>query len=286
MKQKNIRGKILLSLLLIISLTSMVVAQPEKTGLTVPNQFYGDVSVNGQSAPSNLIIEARINGVNVGSTVTINGRYGYDSMFYVEYEGSDETPITFFVEGVQAGTASFISGHSTRVDLSANGVSLPSSGITSGATGGGAAGAGASGGSGGGIAPVSAADTSGTLNLDVTNVSEDNCVSYWVCSEWTECSNNQQRRICVDRNECSESIRPEERRACTMTIEELFGAAPGEKPKNNFLRSITGFFVGADNSEVSFSWLPLIILSLVIAGLFLFLFFFRNRKKQKNLRKK
>jgi hypothetical protein len=276
MKQKNNIGKLLLSLLLIITLTGLVSAQ-QPAGLIVPHQFYGDVSANGQSAPSNLIIEARINGVVVGSTITNNGRYGYDPIFYVEYQGSSTPTITFFIEGVQAGTATFNSGHSTRLDLSATGVDLPSSG--SGTASGGAGGTGSAGGAGSSTGGVSTSSEEDDENAsgEITITTSDTCEPVWVCSEWTECVNNQQRRVCVDRNQCDlEETRPEERRSCGLTNEEILtGVQPDDEPSQGFISRFTGFVTGAGDG--AYSIIPLVAIIAVIAGLFLFLFYRRKK---------
>ena len=259
----------ILSIFTILLLSISVLAAPG-----VPHQFYGTVTVNGDSAPNNLFVEARVGG-NIYSTVTSNGQYGYDLIFYVEDPNNNRegSTIRFFVgtepgNMVEAASRTFSNGATTRHDLNVSGLVLPpppsngGGGGTGGSTGGGGGGSGGS------------PSTTSTDDEDVS-VTVEECVPQWVCSEWTECANNQQRRVCVDRNECgSDEGRPEERRACEMTEEELFGAAPGEEPQEaGFLNWLTGFVTGAGAAA---PWIGLIILLALIAGLYLFVF---SRKK-------
>ena len=107
----------------------------------MPHQFYGIVSFTNGPAPDGLLVEAKvINGVSIvstESTVTKNGKYGYDPLFKVEDNNSTlsgET-IEFYVDGIKANeTAIFNNGASTPLNLTIPGSS--SSGSTSSTSGG------------------------------------------------------------------------------------------------------------------------------------------------------
>jgi len=149
----------------------------------MPHQFYGIVSFTNGPAPDGLLVEAKvINGVSIvstESTVTKNGKYGYDPLFKVEDNNSTlsgET-IEFYVDGIKANeTAVFVNGNSSQVNLTIP-VSLPttptpSSTPTTGGDGGGST-SGGGGGGGGGVttpstptSPLSAAAQKVDANKD------------------------------------------------------------------------------------------------------------------------
>ncbi|GAI48055.1 unnamed protein product, partial [marine sediment metagenome] len=47
----------------------------------IPHQFYGTVNFTSGSNPDGLLVEAKVDGVSVGSTITKDGKYGYDPLF-------------------------------------------------------------------------------------------------------------------------------------------------------------------------------------------------------------
>jgi len=107
----------------------------------MPHQFYGIVSFTNGPAPDGLLVEAKvINGVSIvstESTVTKNGKYGYDPLFKVEDNNSTLSgkTIEFYVSGIKANeTAIFNNGASTPLNLTIPGSS--SSGSTSSTSGG------------------------------------------------------------------------------------------------------------------------------------------------------
>ncbi|MDI6889066.1 MAG: PGF-CTERM sorting domain-containing protein [Methanocellales archaeon] len=155
----------LLSILLVtIALCAPAAAIPQ-----IPNQFYGRVTIDESPAADGLTVSAWIDGVEYASTTTSGGTYGTSSasVFLVpaddagtpEKEGgvSGET-VEFYVGGVRAGEAIFVSGGVTELDLTASGVPspTPTPTATTTPTGGGAAGGG---GGGGGGAPTSTMPT-------------------------------------------------------------------------------------------------------------------------------
>jgi len=106
---------VLLFLLLILISLSFISAIPG-----IPHQFYGNVTVNGEPAPDNNIIEAIIGGDHYLS-VTKDGRYGYSqNIFYVEDPNGDRKgkTIEFYVGRKYAGNAIFENARYDRLDFS------------------------------------------------------------------------------------------------------------------------------------------------------------------------
>ena len=271
--KKALIGIVFVFMLFIMS--AVVLAAPG-----VPHQFYGTVTVNGVSAPNNLFIEAKI-GTSVYTTVTKDGKYGYDPIFYVEDPNANRqgAKVEFFVEGVKAGQFTFDNGKVTKLDLSASGVDLP--GSTTPPAGGGGGGAGGAGTATTGTTTTEESDDEpddatgeGTATTITSETEEEvgECIPNWVCSDWTECINYQQRRVCVDRAGCVDDSR-EERQSCEMEDEESFRRAPGETERTGWL---TGFFAGDGN--IPGSLLPLLVLVFIVAAALLFVFFSRKKR--------
>jgi hypothetical protein len=88
-----------------------------------PHQFYGTVSFDSGSASDGLLIEVKIDNIVVGNTITSEGKYGYDSIFYVTDDGSRSgKTIEFYVSGINSGeTFSFSNGASTNLNLTVPG---------------------------------------------------------------------------------------------------------------------------------------------------------------------
>lgn len=203
--------RILMILGMLLVATGGVAAAPG-----VPHNFFGEVEINGEPAPDGIIIEAQINDRTYGLGTTEDGRYGYDGdSFYVEdplgvHDGNE---ITFYVEDEEAATYAFSNGISTRLDLSVE-MELPSSGGTTGATDGGSSG-GSGGGSSSGGSSGSVTTTSDSSD-EPSNVTTT-CTPDWECSEWTECSNFNRKRVCIDRNSCgTDEGRPALSESCDL----------------------------------------------------------------------
>lgn len=121
----------------------LALAAPASAIPVFPAEFSGTATIDGSPAPAGTVITARIDDRDCGSLTLANaGVFGgetlYDERLIVNGEDTDagET-ITFFVDGVPAGTAVYASGTSTTIALAATkgGTSSGSSGSSSGASG-------------------------------------------------------------------------------------------------------------------------------------------------------
>lgn len=172
----------------------------------VPHQFYGTVTVNGNPAQDGMLIVARINGIDVAGTTTLGGSYGLkpNSLFYIEDPNRDRGSdvVEFFVSDVKAGSHVFLNGNSTELDLSitqatppSNPPSRPSSRPPS---------------TGGIVTPPEEPDEP---QGEVATCTED-----WTCTNWLDCINGKEKRVCTDLNSCgTEDEKPSELQLCINT---------------------------------------------------------------------
>lgn len=92
-----------------------------------PHEFYGGVTIAGSPAPAGTVITATIGGTECGSVQTVEaGRYGSPDeslgtrLDVTATADQAEATITFYVNGVAAQeTATFASGATTALDLTA-----------------------------------------------------------------------------------------------------------------------------------------------------------------------
>ncbi|MEA1944226.1 MAG: Ig-like domain-containing protein [Euryarchaeota archaeon] len=104
MKQsKKIRAIKALSLLsILLALFGMAAMVSANSFPSMPNQFYGTVTINGVDAPAGTNISAYIDGELRGSLeIGTAGNYGYD-LNYLSVAGNNDDVITFRVCGVLA----------------------------------------------------------------------------------------------------------------------------------------------------------------------------------------
>jgi hypothetical protein len=224
----------------------------------VPHQFYGSVTINGKPAPDGTIIIAKINGIEVASTTTKNGKYGYEPIFYVddpEHNRSGEE-IKFFVNGIDTGqTKYFCNGCVTKLDLA-----------ISQSQGGGGGGRGG----GGFVVNLPTKETS-QENQTTEKIEVQSCEERWVCSDWSECKNGVQTRSCEDVNNCGTDLnKPLETQPCSEEEKR-------EKTSKAKVTGPTGFFLGLSAVE----WIGGIVGGIIIA---LCVIYFFKRKKLYSLR--
>jgi len=225
----------------------------------VPNLFYGAVTWNGAPAPDGTTVVAKINGIEVASTTTKDGKYGYNPTFYVDDPNNDRSGeiINFFVNGVEVNTGPIyfcnacigVGDSKEPLDLAASGGEQPSpppSGPGGGPIGGGIY-----------IPPTEGEEAEEEI-LE--------CQERWVCSDWSECENGVQSRTCNDANNCgTRNNEPLLSQPCTTVEEEGLPAPVG----------ITGFFLGVPVTN----WIVGVVGGVIVAVIIIFLF--RRRKKKK-----
>ena len=215
----------------------------------VPHQFYGTVTLNSAPAPDGTSVVAKINGIDVASTTTSGGKYGYDPVFYIEDPSSVRTgsTIKFYVNGIDTGqTFIFSTAGITLLNLAATG------GTTSGSTSGGGGG----GGGGGSALPVSTGTT--VVNNTTSTVV---CQEKWLCSDWSACDKGVQTRTCVDQNECAtNNNEPFTSQPCAAEEEQA-------EVQNSLLP--TGFFLGLLSNQIALVAIVAVVAIAVLAFLFM-----------------
>ncbi len=256
---------LILSILLIISLSQAVSAQPNP-----PYFFKGSVTVNGAPAQDNLFVTAKkTNGKTVGAGITLNGEYGTGSnVFYIENPPGDNLigeTIRFFVQDTFATEIILREEHQgvkTTLDLVVTLSNPPSN------DGGSSSGGGGGGGGGGGpprtTTNLTSGDSSASVELTTT------CVPNWECSDWYGgCLNGQEKRVCLDRNNCgTDSNKPAETRECNQKEESFLSRL--------FSFRILGGVIGIGEEGVSL--FGLIIFLVIIVGAIVIVAYVRKNK--------
>ncbi len=120
MKARKLSTILLIALM--ITSISIVLAVPQ-----MPHRFYGNVALDGAPAPDGTLIEARDNeGVTYKETTTIDGQYGWVTMFKVPADDPDTLDVDGFVSGesvyfyvndIYTDSYVFDNGEVTQLDL-------------------------------------------------------------------------------------------------------------------------------------------------------------------------
>jgi len=177
----------------------------------VPHQFFGSVTLNGSPAPDGTKVVTKIKGIEVASTITYEGKYGYEPIFFVDDPNSVRAgeEIKFFVNGVDTGErAIFCNACHNRVDLD----------VTIG--GGETPGGGGGGGGGGGTTPTTTEEGGEETPEGVQT--EQGCQERWTCSDWGACENGIQTRTCEDENNCgTRNNEPFSSQPCSTIVEAV-----------------------------------------------------------------
>lgn len=123
------------SVLLIFILCSLLPLNTVLAVIPYPQLFYGSVTLDGTAAPDGTSVTVQMNGRLVGSDSVSGGSYG---LLEIQTEDGDKDgdTLSFYVNGLSAGTTSFSSGERTEFNLSATSP-LPSYTLTIGTSGGG-----------------------------------------------------------------------------------------------------------------------------------------------------
>lgn len=185
----------------------------------IPHQIYGSVSVDSIIAPDGTIVQAKI-GEDVYSTATSSGKFGYaPNVFFIEDPDGIRAGknIEIFVNYKKIQDLVFENGVYTNLDINTNTTcgdsyclgseTCSSCGADCGACPAPPANAGGGGGGGGGGGSSSGGS--------VKNLSVGACIEQWECSEWNDCKDGKQKRLCRDNNNCkTEKLKPYETRDC------------------------------------------------------------------------
>lgn len=219
----------------------------------IPNAFYGTVNVNGAPAADGTTVTAKIGGLEVASSVTSGGQYGYPiGSFYIPDPDLDLAgkTITFFVNGVDTGiTAVFVNGEVTLLDLSAT---IATTTTVGGSSGG-------SGGSGGSSATTTSVATTTTVSAVSTT---EECQEQWKCSEWSACKDGLETRMCYDENSCG------------TDMDKPFESQPCSVQEAQSTNSITALVIGALSD-------PLTVIIIIVLVIIVAYFVWRMLKKKK-----
>lgn len=179
------------ALVILFFFVGMVAAQPG----SIPNRFYGSVTINGAAAPDGTLITAKISGVDVAGDTVSGGNYVLDvpdPSF-----NRDGKTIEFYVSGTKAGEGVFQSSEFTLLNLAIT-VSAPSSPPS------------------GGSPPVVVSSPEETEDNETVDIVQ--CVESWECTDWLDCVNGIQKRVCGDVNQCgTEASKPAVLKSCPLT---------------------------------------------------------------------
>jgi hypothetical protein len=219
----------------------------------IPNQFWGSVVDSvGTKCPDGTLIIAKISDKDVAATSCKNGNYGLDgSVFYVSdpFTNRQGKLIEFFILDLNSGEHVFVNGATNELNLVYPGTFPVPAQISSGG--------------GGGSSRLSSNNNN---NTNVTSVS-NSCVEEWQCSEWLDCINNNQKRVCSDLNNCgSINNRPEQTRDCESIVED--GRVVEEYSLINKIMNffgLTGRVIDSDgNQRSSLSWFAVLVMLFLI----------------------
>lgn len=87
----------------------------------IPHKFYGTVTFTSGTTPNGLLVEAKINNVILGTSVTVDGKYGYnpDLLFVTDPQNTNAgKTVEFYIAGIKTTqTAAFVNGESTNLNL-------------------------------------------------------------------------------------------------------------------------------------------------------------------------
>ncbi len=138
----------IITLTILVFLFFNIIVYAQLTPPAFPESFYGDLTIDGLSAPAGMVVTAFIDGQERGKiTTTVSGKYGgpsgVDKKLIVSGSDADNgKTITFFINAAEADqTATWESGEVLRLDLNTDELSI-TGGATSGPGGGSSSGGG------------------------------------------------------------------------------------------------------------------------------------------------
>jgi hypothetical protein len=221
----------------------------------LPHKFKGTATVNGIPAPTGLEVTAKIDGLVVEESITVDGTYGYDPWefkIYDPYCQNEGKLVEFYIEGVLAASVYLgENGYPVVLNISATGVVFCGDGSCAGgetcSTCPADCGACSPPPSGGGSPPSGGGTPPSTGGEEDTTEQEtgiSGCTPDWRCSPWSQCINFTQDRECIDIRDCGrETGRPTEVQECG-TVETYEGDCETEGERgckgNDIMECIDG----------------------------------------------
>ena len=198
-----------------------------------PMQIYGDVTGD---VPEGVEITFEVDGIEIGSGEIKEDKYGYDPVVLIDMDD----PATSEIEGYSEGDVVEVYIEEIKVDeITLEGTDYAKSDIT---------------------VPTEKVErikaevqrTATTTGGGSGITPREECVPEWDCSDWSDCAEGAQTRVCVDLLECGiEEGMPAETKTCVKTAEPQ--VAPVEIPEVTF-------------EERSYTW-AYIILIIIILGI-------------------
>lgn len=255
----------------------------------MPHRIYGTVSVDGVAVPDGTAVQAKI-GEDVYLVLTSGGKFGYTpSVFLVEDPDGNRAGknIEILVNYKKVQDLSFENAGETLLDLSTttncgDGYCLGSEttsscpgdcpGSPAPSPGPGGTGGSGSGGGGGGGSPSTQSNTLGV------------CIEQWECSDWSDCKDGEQKRLCRDNAACkTEKLKPSETRECTADAFDTNQSEIQEEVKeSNVNPGMLGAVIGAVGGVKVFGVLVFIVL-ILIGGLIVTLM--RKKAEKKDIKR-
>lgn len=113
------------SILLVVTIALVLTPLTALAIPGIPHQFYGDVTFGSGSTPDGLLVQAKVDGMVVGTSQTKNGRYGVTPYLLKASKSDGEwsgEEVRFFVAGIDTGQTDFlVKGGYTQLNLTVSG---------------------------------------------------------------------------------------------------------------------------------------------------------------------
>ncbi|GEM_PF-1069731 len=284
-------GKIVYALFLLMILVVTLAGSVLAVYGDVPgvfHQLYGTVSVDGIPVPDGTAVQAKIGG-DVYVTTTSGGKFGYaPSVLHVEDPDDNrlgkniEILVNYkkvqdlvFEKGgytlleLQTTTTcgdSFCLGSETTSSCPGDCPGAPAPSPGPGGTSGSGGGGGGGGGSGGGSSAI--------------KTTSQVCIEQWECSDWSDCKNGKQKRLCRDNAACKTSkLKPAESRECQEEAQSQSQPEIKEQQKD-ISPSLLGSVIGAVGGVKVFG--AALFIAVLIAGMIVIIVL-RKKVEKKNI---
>ncbi len=247
-------------ILALLAMPSMALAAPG-----IPNQFWGTVTYNSQPAADGLTVTAKIDGVEVVSSLTSGGMY---SVIVTDPDNARDSNdiIHLFVNGIDTGkSGAFCNGCVTEINLAVTYTApLTDGGESATSTGGG----------GGFVPPADTTDEDEPVVTTDESEEDKGCIETWVCSSWSKCENSIQTRECFDKNDCGTEVNtPFESQPCSLVEEQI---KESSQQSGLFGMLPTGFAsLAVLSNPTNMAFIGILLAAIIIS------FYLKNRQSSK-----